>query len=305
MSARGLTSVALAVVACATLGASGAARANVVVARGKGAQLDEATAALKAELRQPVVEVIVDESTSVAAIEAKLQTDGGEPGLVIGVGARAAQLALKQTRAPVVHCMVLQDAALLDSERSVGVPLAVPASTQITALKLVAPKAKRVGVLYDPKFNAAFVTDAQRTAKSKGLALVAREVASAREAPAALDAIMNDVDALLLIPDATVMSKEMIQLVVARALEKRVPVFSYSESLVRLGAVAALAPGYAQNGKLCAQLALRVRAGEKPAALKNALQMSGTLVINVAAAQRLGLTVADELLKPPTVVVGR
>jgi putative ABC transport system substrate-binding protein len=201
--------------------------------------------------------------------------------------------------------MVLQDAAALDTERSVGVALAVPASVQLLALKRIAPGVKRVGILYDPRFNAGFVADAERAAKVRGVTITAKAVSSARDAPAALDALMMHVDAMLMIPDATVVSKELISLVVARALEKRIPVLTYSESLVKLGVLAGLAPSYAQNGRLCAGLVKRVQGGESPRALHGSAPMTGTLVVNVAAARRLGLDLSTDLLKPPTVVVGQ
>jgi len=278
---------------------------GVLVVRTKGAQIDEAVGALKAELGSvPIVdELAADDSVDAAA--AAIQTRVSNADVVVAVGARAAQAALKQSKLPVVHCMVLQDAQSLDGDNSAGVPLAVPAKAQLAALAKVAPKAKRVGVLYDPKLNARFVDDAKAASKSAGVTIVAKAVDTATAAPAALDEIIDSIDALLVPPDATVVTKELITFLVARAFTKKLPVLGFSESLARVGTMAALAPSYAQNGKLCAALAKKVLAGEKPAALHGALSMSGTLYVNVATARRIGIDVPASVLAPPTQVVGQ
>lgn len=293
------------VIACAllALAAASSTRAAPLLLRTKGPQIDEAVVAFKSEIGEPVVEVQVDEASSVEAIVNRA-TDA-KAGIVVAIGARAAQLALKQTLAPVVHCMVLQDAASFDTDRSVGVPLAVPPKAQLEMLKRLAPQAKNVGVLFDPKLSTRQIEELSAAARAANLILLRGSVGAATEGPAALDKLLPDVDALLLIPDATVVSKELVTFLVGRSFDRRVPVLAYSESIVKVGALAALAPQYAQNGKQCARLAKRVLAGETPASLHNAVEMSGQLVVNVATARKIGVNVPAELLKPPTQVVGQ
>lgn len=123
-----------------------ASASDVVVLRARGAQIDDAVAAFQGEL--PGARVItIDESTSLDSI---LSATSGAA-LVVGVGARAAQLALKQHAVPVVHCMVLQDARSFDGERSVGVPLTIAPPRQVETLRRLVPAARRVGVLLDRK----------------------------------------------------------------------------------------------------------------------------------------------------------
>lgn len=274
-----------------------------VVLRARGAPIDEAVQAFKAELGAPVVELPVDDTTTAAAIAPKLASAGAT--LVVAVGARAAQVALQQPSIPFVHCMVLQDAGAFDTDRSAGVPLTVPFKAQLAALQRVAPSVKKVGVVYDPKLSARQIEGAASAARALGLILVSRPVTCSADVPSAVDKLLPEVSALLVVPDATVVTKDLVSFVLGRSFERRVPVLAYSESVVKIGALAALAPDYAQNGRLCARLARRVLSGENPGQLHDAVPMTGTLVVNAATAQRIGVGLSAAVLQAPTVVVGR
>jgi putative ABC transport system substrate-binding protein len=294
----------LLVVALTTF-ASPVTAGGVLVVRAKGTQIDEAVTSLKSELAAVSIsgEIVVDEATSPAAVQDKANAIGKD-GVVVAVGARAVQLALQQKSAPVVHCMVLQDAGAYDTATSVGVPLSVSARARLDAMRRVAPAAKKLGVLYDPRVNARAIAELEAAAKSTGHVIVRSTVSSEKDAPAALDALLPRVDGLIVIPDATVVTKQLVAFLVARAFDKRVPVLAFSEALVRVGALAALAPQYRDNGKQCGKLAKRVLAGEKPAELHGVVEMQGALVVNTATAKKIGVTLSPEVLRPPTVLVG-
>ena len=120
--------VALAIVVAA-LAAAGA-RADVLLVRTNGAQIDEAVSAIKGELGKVITsELTVDDARALAS----------DSDIVVAVLARAAQLALEQPSTAVVHCMVLQGAGAFDTDRSVGVWLAPSARAQLSTDVLQAP----------------------------------------------------------------------------------------------------------------------------------------------------------------------
>lgn len=307
-----LLALALAFVMVTPLLWSSAGKAGVLLVRAKGTQIDEAVAALKSELgggASVVAELTVDEATSPAAVQAKAAAAevtgaGAGAAVVVAVGARAVQLALQQKTVPVVHCMVLQDAGAFDTATSVGVPLSVSARARLEAMKRVAPTAKKLGVLYDPRVNARAIAELEAAAETTGHAIVRAGASSATDAPAALDALLPRIDGLIVIPDATVVTKQLVSFLVLRAFDKRLPVLAFSEALVRVGMLAALAPQYKDNGRQCALLAKRVLAGEKPADLHGAVEMNGVLVVNSATAKKIGVTLSADVLRAPTIVVG-
>lgn len=286
--------------------AQAAPRVLLVRARQSAPQFDDAVAALRAELGEPTAEQLIDEATTADAVRARVAAASadGTSVVVVAVGARAAQLVAGLDR-PAVACMLLQSSAASSSSKLVKVPLAVPARAQLEALKALVPGLKSVGVLFDPRFNAAEVDDAKEAAAALKLRLVAKSVSDAKDTPAALDALLGDVDALLLPADATVVSKGFLQYLVKRAFDRKLPVLTYSESFVRLGLLAALVPSPADNGRIAARLTRRLLDGSNAADLQGAATMKGGLVVNTSAARKLGLALSSSVLASPTTLVGQ
>ena len=287
---------ALAVVAASIAWASPVSAADVALVRPTGsAQFDEAAAAVRAEVGS-VVEITIDTKATAADVAEKIRASGARS--VIAIGARAAQV-LSSSPVPVVACMVLGETV---GSPVVTVSLAVAGAEQLTTLKRLAPSVKTVGVIYDGSKNASALRDLGSAARAQGLKIVGKSVPSSNDAIAALEAMLPSVDALLVIPDASVVSKQFLEIVVARAFERRLPVLTYSEAYVKLGLLAALAPSYAANGKRAGALAKRLAAGDSG---QEAMQRTeGGLVVNVGTARRIGLSLSPDILQPPTVTVG-
>jgi hypothetical protein len=91
-----------------------AARVLLLRAKASSAQFDEAVAALKAELGEPVAEFMVDEATAAAAVDERAGRDGAA--VIVAVGARAAQLATTSAL-PSVACMLLRASSVASSPR--------------------------------------------------------------------------------------------------------------------------------------------------------------------------------------------
>jgi putative ABC transport system substrate-binding protein len=293
----------LAVAAVFLLSSSVFAAPRVMLVRAKqsSAQFDDAVAAFKRELGEPVSEQLVDDAVTAASLRARIEAEGSA--VVVVVGARAAQLVAGLDR-PVVACMLLQASAAASSPKLVKVPLAVPARAQLEALKALAPSVKSVGILYDPRFNAADVEEARTAATALKLRLLSRSVSDPKDTPATLDALLPDVDALLLPADATVVSKAFLQYLVKRAFDRKLPVLTYSESFVRIGLLAALVPSYTDNGKNAARITKKLLEGATPIEAQAGVVMKGGLVVNTSAGRKIGLSIPAALLAPPTVVVG-
>lgn len=296
-----MRSLVVALIVCLLAPEALAARVVLVRAKQATAQFDEAIAAFKAEVGEGVVEVVVDEAATTAGVQSKVDAEGA--GVVVAVGARAAQIAAGLSQ-PVVACMLLQASAAPSSPKLVKVPVAVPVRSQLDALRALVPSVKSVGILYDPRFNAADVEEFKAAADILKIKLIAKSVSDQRDTPAALDALLPEVNALVLPADATVVSKAFLQYLVKRAFDKKLPVLTYSESFVRLGLLAALVPSYADNGRIAGRIAKRVLEGIPPSELQASAVMKGGLVVNKVAGEKMGLTIPARMLAPPTTVVG-
>ncbi len=224
--------------------------------------------------------------------------------LVLAVGLKAAQLARQEiSDIPVIFCMVLDPLKHdLKAPNMSGVLLEVPMDRQLSTFRLVLPKAKRLGVLYDPDKTAAFVDDARRRTKGIGLELVTKTVSSEKEVPAALRSLLPQIDALWVIPDSTVLTEDSLRFLLSTTLEAAIPVLGFSPDLVKSGALIGLSVHYDDLGRQAGSLARTILSTQVGPSLGIAQPDRLRLSLNLKTARFLGVTIpadfvsrADEL----------
>ncbi|MSP26352.1 MAG: hypothetical protein EXR75_14595 [Myxococcales bacterium] len=251
----------------AALPASAAEAPIVVVASGAGKAYADAEAGIREVIgaRLPGVPL---EVVTLAAKDpgddsfALIRSRGAT--LVITLGDRATDaLAARLGETPLVAGMVVRARPLSERLNATAVELEFPASTELRWLRELLPHAKRIGVLYDPKRNAARIAEASLAAQRVGLELVARPVESPNKIPEALKALKN-VDAIWGVPDATVLSAATARTVLTFAFSNRIPISGPSDSWVKAGALYALDRDYRDIGRQCGELGADILRGRAP-----------------------------------------
>ena len=184
--------------------------------------------------------------------------------LVLAVGVKAALVAkLELPDIPVIFCMVLDPAKHDRVEQRLRERFSeVPIERQLATMRSVLPGRRKIGLLYDPEKSARLVQEARRQAKELNLELVERQVASERDVPASLRALLPAIEALWLLPDSTVLNEESIKFLLSTALDSNLPVIGFSSDLVRRGALAGLSVRYDDVGRQAGQLARRILSGQ-------------------------------------------
>ena len=166
---------------------------------------------------------------------------------------------------------------------------------RLELLKEVAPRVRRVLVMYDPRDDSPKqgVEAARDPAPKLGITLVLRETRTSQEIAQALKAL-NDVDAFLAIPGGqpTAHYKEIIQ----AANAKRLPTIFHA----RTGSTEEALASYGANDSDIARQAARVvdkilkgtKAGEIPVERPTKL----LFIINLKTAKQIGLTIPPNVL---------
>jgi putative ABC transport system substrate-binding protein len=213
------------------------------------------------------------------------------PKVIVAIGQKALTLvAGRVTDVPIVYATVLYpDKHGLTGSNVTGVPLEIPAASQLSRFKQVAPLVKRMGVIYS-KDSGPLIEEANAAAKDLGLTIVSKVVTSPREVGDALDDLDGRIDALWLVPDAKVINKDVFAYLLRATLDEGIPLFGFLEGFTQAGALASIAPDYADIGRKAAELAAQI-VKSPTSQLPAKAYSSGALSINLKTAQRLGIDV--------------
>ena len=225
------------------------------------------------------------------------------PGAVVAVGRsglRAARTHLPDV--PVVHAMVVNPWSVAGSAGRVGpgVPVNVDPEESLAVLQQLVPGARTVVVVSDPAVTGPGAQAADRAARRLGLTLDVRRVHDVAAAPKALEGALPTADAVLLLPDRTVLRPEFLDHLLLRCLEHRIPVIGLSALHVRRGALFALAVTPDDVAVDTARVVERLLGGERAPVLD---RRRLSLHLNQRTADRLGLVLPEAVLRRAATVV--
>ena len=229
-----------------------------------------------------------------------IDTLKGRNVIVVALGPLAAQAAReKAPELPLVFSMV-QDpakAGLAGAPNVAGVAFTIPVKNQLAAFRMVNPRARRIGVIYNAENVGRLVQEAQKAAPIVRLAVVERPVVTEKEIPEALRSLLQGpdaVDALWFPPDPLLMGNESRRFILSETLKAGRPVYSSMASLVAEGALASNSPDFASIGEQIGEIVNRIAAGEKRTDM---LVPRAELLINKKIADKLKVEIPGDALK--------
>ena len=225
------------------------------------------------------------------------------PEVIVAIGTEAAAKIRKIKDVPIVYLMVLDSATIFSDEGNItGVNLQLPPERQLASLQSVIPKAKRVGLLFNSDRSATFVSRARAAARSMGMELVTRDVHSPREVPLALEGLRSDIDAFWMIPDTGVVSSETVEYLLLFSLRHKIPIMTFSDKYVEMGALLALEIDPADLGRQAGEMTKKIMGGARVASLPRSDPRSSVLTINTKIARKLGISLSDEVVSRSRVI---
>ncbi|WP_025322229.1 ABC transporter substrate-binding protein [Deferrisoma camini] len=218
--------------------------------------------------------------------------DGLGADLVFAVGTRALEAVrrLPEPEIPVVYVLVHRPPDWKRARTPVtGVGMQVPPERWIKMIREALPDVKRLGVFFDPSNTGNFVKKAENAAAHQGLGLTALEVRSPKEVPARLAELPPDVGGLWMIPDPTVVTRETVESLLLYSLRHRMPLVTFSEGYLSLGATVAVTLDFPSIGRQAATLAWRILNGEPGGNVLPEPPKGVLLRVNPRVARKLGV----------------
>jgi ABC-type uncharacterized transport system substrate-binding protein len=138
---------------------------------------------------------------------------------------------------------------------------------RVELIKRLAPKAKRLGVLFSPgeQLSVNLKDRITTAAKKAGMEVVTAPVNTPSDATEATNSLVGrNVDAIEIYGNA---AHGGFESVIKVAKEKKIPVFSPSPFEIMKGATAALYPDFQEGGAVAGKMIARILKGESPATI--------------------------------------
>lgn len=237
---------------------------------------------------------------------------GDNPTVIVAIATPSAQAAVSAAhgRIPVVFSAITDavGAKLVTNMEKPGANVTgisdfMPLTKHLELIHEAMPKAKTIGVVYNPGETNANTTVRQlkELAPSKGFTVVEGPANDSNGVLPAARSLVGKADVLYVPTDNTVVSA--LESVVKVAIDGKMPLFAADTASVPRGAAAAVGFDYYEVGRETGRIVLRILKGEKPGDIPVGHVEKTDLVINPASAEKMGLTLPQALVARAAQVV--
>lgn len=182
-----------------------------------------------------------------------------DTGVVVAIGLRAAQSAVALADRPVVFSQVFNYRELL-GENTRGVSAVAPLDAQIAAWKKLDPSISRVGVIVG-EGHESLIEEAGRAAEAQGVELLAHTAGSDQETLFIFKRIIHKIDGFWLFADNRILSPRVLDLMIATAKQRQVPILAPNESMLLMGANLSITTVASDIAATITQVVRRIEAG--------------------------------------------
>lgn len=225
--------------------------------------------------------------------------------LILAIATPTAQAAAKATdRIPILITAVTDPVAagLVKSIQKPGGNVTGtsdlnPVADQLKLLQELAPKVRRVGIIYNAGETNSLVQVemARKAADRLGLKVVEATVSNSSGVYQAAESLLGKVDAIYVPTDNTVVSA--LEAVLKVAQKGKLPVIGGEGETVKRGALATVGIDYYRLGRQTGKMAVEILKGKNPGEMPIQYQEELRLIINLKAARAIGLEVPPALLQ--------
>ncbi len=251
-----------------------------------------------------------NDQSNLQTMSNKLVSDGVD--LILAIATPAAITVANETQdIPVLITAVTDpvEAMLVESMDKPGTNVTGttdmnPIEEQLRFALEVVPEIKRLGVIYEASEINSQVQVGILKEKAEALGIeevVEATIAYSSEVMQGAQSLVGRVDAIYIPTDNTVMSA--YGAVVQVAEENKIPLFTGDATALEIGGVGTIGLDYFKLGKQTAAMAVKIFNGSNPQDMPIEEQKEPTLIVNKSGAERLGVTLPDEILNKASKVI--
>lgn len=251
------------------------------------------------------------QGNAATAAQIARQFAGEEPSVIVPISTPSAQAVVAATRdIPVVFTAVsdpLGAQLVKDMEKPgrnvTGLSDMSPVAAHVALIREILPEAKTIGFLYNSgeANSVSLLAVLKAEGEKAGIKIVESAATKSADVQGAARALVGRVDAIYVPTDNTIISA--LEGAVAVAEEAKLPLFTADTDSVGRGALAALGFNYYDVGKQTGEVVVRILKGEKPGEIPVRVANGTDLVVNKAAAGKMGVVLPESVLKRATKII--
>ncbi len=232
----------------------------------------------------------------------KISRNHEKPDMFLAVGVLAATLAKKAFKdTPIIFCMVVNyNRFHLEGPNISGVPSEISENECLNIYKSAIGGIKNIGVIYDPAKTENLITRVINSAAESGLSLTCHRVKSARDVEISINNIVSAIDALWLLPDSTVVSKNTFSIIKDVTIKNNVPILCMSDMFVKAGALIGVFPDHYDMGAEAAKIGAEILKTKKGGYIRYPKKLN--IAINKKSAAMMKLKISDDIKKNYNVI---
>ena len=244
------------------------------------------------------------QDSAATAVQIARKFVGEQPDAIVAISTPSAQPVVAATQTiPVIFSAVTDplEARLVTNlahpgGNVTGTTDTLPLERHLDLITTISPKAKRIGVVYNPgeANSVATVTRLKTLAAARGLTVVEAPAPRTSDVLYAARALVGHADVIYVPTDNTVVTA--LEGVVRTGFEAKLPVYAADTDSVKRGALAAVGFNYYDVGRQTGAIVARVLDGEAPGEIPVESVKRTELFINLRSAERMGVTVPQSVL---------
>lgn len=286
-------------------------RSRIVILKNRNMeQFNLAAEGFKRGLQQAKIPVLIVEYTMTeGARELTAKINQFKPDLIAPLGSTAATFAREQFgHIPIVFAMVLYPSMsgidpIKPPPNITGVSMDIPILRQFQTILSIVPRTRTIAVLYDPRQTGRVIEDAREAARAAGVELLAIQIRSEKDVPAAMQGLERRADVLWTVADSTVFTPATTEFIIVYAMQHDLPMMGLSAEFADGGALFALGQDFVDIGRAAAESAVRILAGTPPSALPISTPRKTSLIVNMRVAEEIGLRIPEDVIRKASRII--
>ncbi len=203
------------------------------------------------------------------------------PPLILAIG-RDALVSVSEIRdIPVIYLMVLSPDQIIDNlQNFYGISMNVHPEKQLEAFIRAIPTLNNIGLIYNPANTGDLAAAAVKAAAKKGINLFIRVAERPGDVANIIKGMSDRINAFWMLPDVTLLTPESIELLLITSMEKEIPVLTFSNKYLEMGALISVAVDPYDMGLQAGEMAIKILAGGTETGYRIMFARKGVITLN-------------------------